>query len=147
MSKNPVQELLAHLDVMGIGCEPGPDQASVVVTDPKALLDLLTDEEFIARQTPPAGGPPVPVHRSDNPVGALMEWCQGRGPTAKMPVFKQTDNIGTVHAPRFACTVLCDGQIAYAEEPNKMGAKRKAAMLMLQALARKYDSKDAPAEG
>jgi len=141
-TENYVRELLAHLDIMGVACEPTADQAAIVINDPKALFELLTDEEFISRQASAPVGPPVPNHRSDNPVGALMEWCQQRGPQAKMPVFKQSENVGTVHAPRFSCAVICDGITKKAEEPRKVDAKRKATQMMLDALAERYNVKE-----
>lgn len=132
-------ELKAHLEQLGIACALLPD-GMLAVHDAQALLRHLTDEEFIGRgvTTERAPGPPVPVHRVDNPIGALQEWCQQRGPNAKPPRYVQSENVGTIHAPRFRCEVFCDGEMKIAEESNKSSAKRKAAQDMLEALASKY---------
>ncbi len=134
-------ELKAHLDVLEIECAI-TGAGNVSIKDPRKLLAHLTDDNFIAREDDdertPRKGPRVPVHRVENPIGALMEWSQQRGPNAKPPAFAQSENIGTIHAPKFECSVSCDGIVEIAQDANKAGAKRKAAQQMLVELAKRY---------
>ncbi len=134
MPMTPARELQLHLDSLGIDSSLGPN-GTVSIVEPGKLLAHLTDEEFIARGKALADVGelvPVPTHRTDNPVGALQEWC-----TKKKTVctFTQSDNIGTVHAPRFACEVGCDGLTVMAEASSKAAAKRDAALGMLAKLS------------
>lgn len=137
------EDLCAHLSALGIVCEH-TRAGNVSVKNPGALLRHLTSEIFTAiepweRFAAARPSPfPVPVHRTDNPVGALQEWCQQRGPNHKLPTYISSENIGTVHAPRFSCTVQCDNLTATAEDTNKAIAKRKAGQMMLEALANVY---------
>ncbi len=135
----PAHDVKAHLEALGISCTVLPG-GGVTIKDAAALLRHLTDEGFIGRgiTVELSAAPPVPVHRVDNPIGGLQEWCQRRGPNAKMPNWLQTENVGTVQAPRFRCTVLCDGLKSEAEDASKAGAKRKSAQLMLEQLAAKH---------
>lgn len=146
MSDNYAADLKAHLDGLGIECTV-TGAGNVSVKDAKKLLAHLTDEAFIGREpwekfaALKKSPHPVPLHRTDNPIGALQEWCQGRGPNAKMPAYSQSENIGTVHAPMFECSVRCDGVVEVAQDANKNGAKRKAAQQMLVELAKKYGAR------
>lgn len=142
---NEAVELCAHLVALGIECEH-TKAGNVSVKNPAALLKHLTSDSFTAiepweRFAAARPSPyPVPVHRTDNPVGALQEWCQQRGPNHKLPNYIASENVGTVHAPRFSCTVHCDNLTSTAEDANKAIAKRKAAQLMLEALAAVHGS-------
>lgn len=133
-------DLQSHLDFLGIECAAQSD-GNMLILDPLALLDYLTDEDFAARPAATlakAAAPPVPVHKTHNPVGALQEWTQARGSDARPPAYIQSENVGTVHAPLFECSVSCDGERASAKAPSKTAAKRAAAQTMLGLLAAKH---------
>jgi dsRNA-specific ribonuclease len=136
-------DLCAHLSALGIECEH-TKAGNVSVRNPGALLRHLTSESFTAvepweRFAAARPSPyPVPAHRTDNPVGALQEWCQRRGPNHRLPVYISSENVGTIHAPRFTCTVQCDGLSETAEDANKAIAKRKAALAILGSLGTKH---------
>lgn len=139
MSKT-LDDLKSHLDFLGIECDPQPD-GNMLILDPLALLDHLTDEDFAGRPaaTPEkATVPPVPAHRTNNPVGALQEWTQARGPDARPPAYVITENVGTVHAPMFGCSASCGGERVEAKAPSKQAAKRSAAQGLLDKLAAKH---------
>lgn len=139
-------DLQSHLDFLGIECAAQPD-GNMLILDPLALLDHLTDEDFFAARptatSEKSAAPPVPVHKTNNPVGALQEWTQARGPDARPPVYVQSENIGTVHAPLFECAVSCNGERASAKAPSKTAAKRAAAQTMLGLLAAKHGAESA----
>lgn len=140
-----LQELKNHLDFLGIDCAPQAD-GTMLILDPLGLLDHLTDEDFAARPAATlakAAAPPVPVHKTHNPVGALQEWTQARGSDARPPAYIQSENVGTVHAPLFECAVSCDGERASAKAPSKTAAKRAAAQTMLGMLAAKHGAESA----
>ena len=138
-------DLTAHLDFLGIECAPQPD-GNMLILDPLALLDHLIDEDFAGRPAATldkAAAPPVPAHRTNNPVGALQEWTQSRGPSARPPVYVTTENVGTVHAPLFGCSASCNGEKSEAKAPSKQAAKRSAAQGLLDKLAAKHGAEKA----
>jgi dsRNA-specific ribonuclease len=78
--------------------------------------------------TPPeqAATPPT---ESDNPIGALQEYCQSKALT--MPIYELDDA-----TEGFCCTVWAFGLTANATASVKKKAKTEAAVLLLEALAR-----------
>jgi hypothetical protein len=135
-----IADLTAHLDFLGIECAAQSD-GNMLILDPLALFDHLTDEDFAARPAATlakSAAPPVPVHKTHNPVGALQEWTQSRGPDARPPVYGFSENVGTVHAPMFCCSVSCDGEKFETKAPSKQTAKREAAQGLLVKLAVKH---------
>lgn len=138
--QNHAEELRSHLEKLGIDCEV-TRAGNVSIRDSQALLKHLTDADFIGRKTvatKPMKGPAVPVHQTQNPVGALQEWCARA--KIKLPVYVIKD-IGAVHSPLYSCQVAVEKEGVLCESAtyvNKAGAKHRAAMLMLEALALLY---------
>lgn len=139
MSTTAARDLQIHLDMLGIESILNDGGATLTIVDPAAMLAHLTDEAFIARQpaTPSAEAilVPVPTHRTDNPVGALLEWATKRKVTA---IFAQSENIGTATSPRFGCEAICEHLTIRREAASKSQAKRDAALAMLEWLATKH---------
>jgi len=132
--------------------------AGLLIVNPESLgslLDRLKEAESAAYlQTDEDAEPweafaghhpsphPVPVHKTNNPVGALQEWVMSRhaGKQEMLPVYTE-EPIGDVHAPRFRISVRLPGRgdwCASADGPQKAAAKRQAAQLLLEKLAEKF---------
>lgn len=132
-------DLVAHLEALGIPAHI-TRVGNVCVSEPDKLLAHLTDEKFIARTVSSAGNAraigPVPSHRTDNPVGALHEWCARQ--SKALAIADMSDCEPYRNGPHFAFTVECDGLKETWEEPTKNAAKRAACQAMLHALALRY---------
>jgi dsRNA-specific ribonuclease len=79
--------------------------------------------------TPAPQGDAPPSAESENPIGALQEYCQSKALT--LPTYEfETVTEG------FCCTVWTLGLTASATASTKKKAKTEAAALLLEALAR-----------
>ncbi|MGA7936935.1 MAG: hypothetical protein WCA35_25485 [Kovacikia sp.] len=73
----------------------------------------------------------TPLVESENPIGALQEYCQGK--MLNLPTYDFEDV-----AEGFCCTVRALGLTASDTASTKKGAKTEAAALLLGALARAW---------
>lgn len=132
-------DLVAHLNALGIPAHI-TRVGNVCVSKPDKLLAHLTDEKFIARAVSSAGNArsigPVPNHRTDNPVGALYEWCAQQ--SKALLITDVSDSDAYRDGPHFAFTAECDGIKELCAEPTKNAAKRAACQSLLNALALRY---------
>jgi len=84
-------------------------------------------------EPPPAqAAVPVPSPESQNPIGALQEFCQKSG--APLPEYRETRSGGVSHLPVFRVHVAALGKEATAEGPSKKKARRAAARTLLALL-------------
>ena len=129
-----IEDLKSHLEALEILCAKST-AGNLIVYDIDKLFTHLTDEAFITRAVSTVGNtrsiPTIPTHRTDNPVGALHEWCAKSG--KPLSIAPQDGTLG-----KFGCVVECDGFKTGGEGSTKKYAKRLACQLMLDSLAKRY---------